>query len=301
MSYKRVNIEISNVCNLQCSFCPVVERDKQLMTPEAFVKLAEQLRGMVEEVCLHLMGEPLLHPQLAAIVEACEVNELPINLTTNGLLLQGERRELLLKPIVRQVNISLHSYEANFGMQGITPYYEKIARFLREAEARRPELYINLRLWDLADPAAESSANLWLRQKLEETYGLAIDSKAIDVRRRKNVKLSGRIYLHFDSRFTWPSPQLPVRAEQGFCHGLSQHFGVHADGTVVPCCLDKEATIPLGNIHQEPLADILQSPRASAMREGFARGELVEDLCRRCPFIERFDRKARRLGSLSKS
>jgi radical SAM protein with 4Fe4S-binding SPASM domain len=122
-----------------------------------------------------------------------------------------------------------------------------------------------------------------------------LDAATPDIRRKKSLRLTGRISLHFDSRFTWPSPQLPVRTQSGFCHGLSSHFGVLADGTVVPCCLDKEAALPLGNCNDTPLATILSGPRASAMREGFARGELVEDFCRRCPFVARFDRKARRI------
>src|SRR6478735_70421 len=290
-AYRRANVEISNICNLKCSFCPEVERQKQIMEPEAFDILAAQLAPLVDEVCLHLMGEPLNHPRFAEFITACARHELPVNLTTNGLLLTSARRELALHPTVRQVNISVHSFEANFGVRDVAPYMERVFQFTRQALAQRPDLYINLRLWDLTDPASLNDTNAAIRRHIEEEFQLDLSDLKIDVRRRKNLPLQGRIYLHFDSRFVWPSPQLPKRTTAGFCHGLSNHFGVHADGTVVPCCLDKEAVINLGNVGQQSLSSILQSPRAESMRQGFARGELREDLCQRCPFIDRFAAK----------
>ncbi len=295
-TYRRANIEISNICNLKCSFCPEVERQKYSMEPESFEGLAAQLAPIVDEVCLHLMGEPLNHPRFAEFVAACARHQLPVNLTTNGLLLSGERRTWALHPIVRQVNISVHSFEANFGVRDVGPYMERVFQFTRAALEQRPDLYINMRIWDLMDPATLNDTNAAIRQHIEEEFKVDLRAIKIDVRRRKNLPLQGRIYLHFDSRFVWPSPQLPLRGQEGFCHGLSNHFGVHADGTVVPCCLDKEAVINLGNIYQQSLNEILQSSRAESMRQGFARGELREDLCQRCPFIERFASKARKLA-----
>jgi len=299
--YRRAYIEISNVCNLQCSFCPEVERPKQVLSPEAFCRIADQLPGLVDEVCLHLMGEPLGHPQLAAIVTACAERNLPINLTTNGMLLHGARLDLVLLPIVRQLNISVHSFEANFGVKDVELYMQRVIRCCRAALASRPDLYINLRLWDLGEPTHLSSTNVAIRECLEREFAVDLVALKVDLRRRKNCALAGRIYLHFDSRFDWPSPQLPQRSTTGFCHALTGHFGIHADGTVVPCCLDKEARLALGNLQEAPLEKLLTGERATRMRAGFARGELVEDLCQKCTFVSRFDRKAKRLQNIAVS
>jgi radical SAM protein with 4Fe4S-binding SPASM domain len=296
-AYRRANVEISNICNLQCSFCPEVERQKQVMEPETFEPLAAQLATLVDEVCLHLMGEPLNHPRFAEFIASCAKHELPVNLTSNGLLLHGSRREWALHPTVRQLNISVHSFEANFGVRDVGAYMERVFQVTREALERRPDLYINLRLWDLTDPANLNATNAAIRQHIEQEFSVDLSQLKVDIRRRKNLPLAGRIYLHFDTRFTWPAPELPLRGTSGFCHGLSNHFGIHADGTVVPCCLDKEAVINLGNIGEQSLASILQSPRAESMRQGFARAELREDLCQRCPFIDRFASKARKLAA----
>jgi radical SAM protein with 4Fe4S-binding SPASM domain len=85
--------------------------------------------------------------------------------------------------------------------------------------------------------------------------------------------------------------QDPDQGEKGFCHALSQQIGIHADGTVVPCCLDKEAVIKLGNIFETPFEEILKSQRLLEMSKGFKNLQLKEELCRKCTYIKRFDGK----------
>jgi len=293
--FRRVYLEISNICNLQCPFCPEVERGKKVMAPDFFRMALTAVAPHTEEVCLHLMGEPLGHPHFAAIVAICSDLNTPVNVTTNGLLIVGERRRLLLSPIVRQVNISVHSFQANFRGKDVGLYMERIFEFTRQAETERPDLYINYRLWDLgsADLAGEAE-NVDVRRAIEDEFGVSFEALDVNPRRKKGYRLRGRVYVNLDSRFEWPSMSRPVRGETGTCHGLSGHIGIHADGTVVPCCLDKEAVINLGNIGEQSLPEILGSPRARAMREGFERNVLTEDLCRRCTFIKRFDRKVNR-------
>jgi MoaA/NifB/PqqE/SkfB family radical SAM enzyme len=288
--YRRINIEISNICNLQCNFCPEVRREKRIMDPGLFRKIIRQVAPLTDEVCLHLMGEPLGHPELAAFLGVCEEFKTPVNFTTNGTLLDPTRSAILLKPIVRQVNFSVQSFEANFAEQDVSRYLAKVFAFTRQALRERPDLYINYRLWDLADPVSLTEKNRQVREKIEREFGFAMPS-GIDLRKKKGYRIEGRLYLNFDSRFEWPSLEQPLRSSRGFCHGLSNHFGIHADGRVVPCCLDKEAVLELGDCAELPIQEILEGTRARSIREGFSRGELVEDLCRRCPFIARFDGK----------
>jgi radical SAM protein with 4Fe4S-binding SPASM domain len=287
--FSRIYVEISNVCNLKCSFCPEVERTKKVMSASAFAEVAQRIESATVEVCLHLMGEPLGHPELDRIVDICEQKQLPINLTTNGVLLSVARRDLLMRQVFRQVNISLHSFEANFGEQDCTPYLKKVFTFTREAFSRRPDLYINFRLWDLTDTKTLTEKNKLIRASIEKEFEFRFADLQIDLKRKKSHRIVNRLYLHFDSRFEWPEPTQELRSTVGTCHGLSHHIGIHADGTVVPCCLDKEARLSLGNIFDQRLEDIIASPRARRMREGFANRKLVEDLCQRCDYIKRFD------------
>jgi radical SAM protein with 4Fe4S-binding SPASM domain len=281
--FRRVNIEISNICNLQCSFCPEVHREKKVMSRALFEKVIQEVAPLTDEVCLHLMGEPLGHPELSSFVDICEHHGVPINLTTNGTLIDEVRTEILLRSVVRQVNFSVQSFEANFGGQDVSRYLNRIFSFTKRAFIER--------LWDLADPVSLTDKNRKIREKIEKEFSFSIEGLNIDLRRKKGYLIQGRLYLNFDSRFEWPSLSQPVRSDSGFCHGLSNHFGIHADGKVVPCCLDKEAVLDLGNCEDFSVLEILESERAKNIRNGFENRRLVEDLCRRCPFIERFDKK----------
>lgn len=291
---KRVYIEISNICNLQCSFCPVVERDKQVMPSLTFEEILQKVAPFAEEVCLHLMGEPLAHPEFPQILSLAQKYNVLLNLTTNGILIPKYESLILENPNVRQINFSLHSFKDNFRDKPIAPYLMDILSFSEHALEKRPDLYMNYRLWTLKENLDVTDDNREILELINHYFQTDIQEN-VDVSFRKNKKVQGRLYVHFDSRFTWPSPLLPKISETGTCQGVQSHLGIHADGTVVPCCLDKEAVIKLGNIKEESFSEIYLKERTQNMLNGFLRGELVEDMCQKCPFIQRFQNKAQRL------
>jgi radical SAM protein with 4Fe4S-binding SPASM domain len=206
---------------------------------------------------------------------------------TNGVLLRSGQGEILLGPAFRQVNFSLHSFPDNYGDRDPTDYLERIFSWTERAFQERPDLYVNYRLWNLAETKGAGTHNREILRRIEERFG-ALPELEIDVRTQKSRLVKNRLYLHFDTEFTWPSLDLPTLGTSGTCYGLSSHFGVLVDGTVVPCCLDKEGSIPLGNLEKQPLTEILASPKAQAMIRGFRERRLVESLCQRCQYIERF-------------
>ena len=285
--FTKVNIEISNICNLQCSFCPEVVRTKKLMSLDLFQNIIKQVAPLTEQVCFHLMGDPLVHPKLEEMVHICEEHEVKIFFVTNGLLMRDKQSELLLNPAFRQVNFSLHSFPDNFPDKDPTDYLNRIFSYTDKAMKQRPDLYINFRLWNLQDVSNTSQRNLDMLKRIEDHFQVQINAQ-VNVRNKKSVHLKNRLYLHFDTEFIWPSMDLPVLGTSGRCHGLSSHFGILADGRVVPCCLDKEAAITLGSVEEQPLIEILDSPRAKAILNGFKNKKLLEGLCQRCQYIERF-------------
>jgi len=286
--FQKVNIEISNICNLQCSFCPEVLRTKAIMAPSLFREVIRQVAPITRQVTLHLMGEPLVHPQLSELVTICHEEGVRIFFVSNGVLLREKEAALLLHPAFRQVNFSLHSFQDNFGEKDPTEYLERIFRFTENALAERPDLYLNYRLWNLGEVNGKRSSNLAVLEKIEERFGVKVP-RNWDLRLGKSFPIKRRLALHFDVEFIWPGSDLPIIGETGTCRGLSNHFGVLVDGTVVPCCLDKEGKIPLGKIPEQPINEILMSPRAQAIVAGFKARKLIEPLCQRCQYIERFN------------
>lgn len=293
MRFLRTYIEISNICNLQCSFCPEVEREKKVLSTENFRHILKQVLPYTEQICLHLMGEPLAHPEFKKILEICDEEGAVVHLTTNGTYLSKFGFETFFKArCLRQINFSLHSFKDNFPGQDMRPYLYDILQFSKEVLTVRPELYINYRLWNLADTTTTKQENQDIIDHVSEFFQMPVNER-VDVGLKKSKNITGRLYFHFDTRFSWPNYGDPERGEAGFCHALSQQIGIHADGTVVPCCLDKEAGIPLGNILENSFTSILETPRLVRMREGFKQHRLTEELCRKCTFIKRFDKKRR--------
>ncbi len=285
--FDKVNIEISNICNLQCSFCPEVIRSKKTMPLELFETITKQVAPLTSQVTYHLMGDPLVHGKIAEFLEISARHETPVFLVTNGVLLNEARARTLLHPILRQVNFSLHSFADNFPEKDPTEYLNRIFEYVDQAFEARPDLYINFRLWNLESPTRHPESNHLIRKMVENRFQAKLPT-VTDVRTQKSFRIRNRLYVHFDTEFIWPDPSLPKLGETGTCYGLRNHFGILVDGTVVPCCLDKEGRIPLGNIQERPLLEILEDPKALAIRNGFLNRKLIDPLCQRCNYVTRF-------------
>jgi radical SAM protein with 4Fe4S-binding SPASM domain len=285
--FRKIYVEIGNICNLQCSFCPEVDREKFRLSEEQLRRTLNQIKPHTDRACFHLMGEPTAHPLFARFVEVAAEIGVPLEITTNGTLLNPELEAALLSPIVHQVNFSLQSFLDNFPGKNIATYLGKILAFTERALEARPDLYLNYRLWNLQAGETEDSRNEEILRAVEEKFSLSINRR-VEPRLTKSKNLKGRLYLHYDTRFEWPHPVNPVVREKGTCQGTRTHVGIHADGTVVPCCLDKEARIPLGNVNRQSFQEVLGGARFQAIHQGFQKGQIAEDLCKRCKYAERF-------------
>lgn len=279
---KKAYLEITNVCNLNCIFCPGTRRKTGFLSPEHFRLYGEKLRPSTEYLYLHLMGEPLLHPQLAELLTLAGALRFRVVVTTNGTLLE-ERSDLLCSsPAVEKVSISVHSFEGNGERGELERYLNTCIRFTRQASATGKRCA--LRLWNLDGVSASgvNGQNGEILSALERTFPGPWKEG------RRGTTLAPGIFLEKGERFDWPDLTAPEENRPSFCYGLRDQVGVLWDGTVVPCCLDHEGDIPLGNLQEQTLEEILESPRARAIYNGFSQGQAVEELCRRCGFSRRF-------------
>lgn len=252
-----------------------------------FEAALKEVAPLAEIVCLHLLGEPLAHPRFSEILDVCEKYNTQIDLTTNGILIKRHGERIINSKCVRQVNFSLQAFKDNFPDRDLGQYLLPIFEFTKAAHEQRPELYINYRLWN---QQSNDSDNEEAFTKIELYFDITIN-RNIEVGVIKSKNIWNRLYLHFDSRFEWPSFSLPFLGTRGRCHGAVNHIGIHADGTVVPCCLDQKGAINLGNVREQSLGEILNSERFLKMRDGFLNGVLVEEFCQHCSFIKRFDKE----------
>ena len=248
------------------------------MTPAEFDLVLERLTGQVEYVYLHVMGEPLSHPQLAELLALAAARERKVCITTNGTLLARQTEALLAAPTLHKVSVSLHSFEGNDGAQERErEYLDAVWAFADRAATRG--VIVALRLWNEGGAETRNGAiEAFLHEKCPGEWPEP---------RGGSFRLRDNLYLERAKKFDWPDLSAQERGTQ-FCYGLRDQLGVLADGTAVPCCLDHEGDIALGNLFTQPLSEILQSERACALREGFSRRCPSEELCRRCGFAARF-------------
>lgn len=280
--YKKAYIEITNVCNKNCSFCAGTARTPLFMTTEQFSNVLTQVRPFTDYVYLHLMGEPLLHPNLAEFLELCADKHLRVNITTNGTLLKEKSEILLSAPALRKISISVHCFEEGTEAEQ-TAYYQQCITFAKAAAAQG--IFCELRLWNLGGNAADNEAFFAL---IKAEFGAAFNPAIMSgPSAPANYKLSEFLFLGLAHRFVWPAMDKPALNDRLFCYGLRDQFGVLADGTVVPCCLDHEGDISLGNLFETPLEEILQSQKVKALVDGFSKRKATEELCRRCGFAHK--------------
>lgn len=288
--FKKVYIEITSVCNLACTFCPQTERQAKFIKPDDFHHVLDQIKPHTDHIYLHVKGEPLLHPRIDELLDTSHRKGFKVNITTNGTLIAKNRDKLLLKPALRQMNFSLHSFDGHEGSSDKEGYLRNILSFAKEAVSQS-ELIVSLRLWNLDRDNAtnlERNRNRELLGMIEKEFNLdyRIEEKVVPGR---GVKLAERIFINQDHEFQWPSLSAPEDDGRGFCHALRTQAAVLVDGTVVPCCLDGEGVIKLGNIYETPFSEIIDSGRANRLFDGFTRGVAVEELCRKCGYRTKFN------------
>lgn len=276
MKLKKAYLEISNVCNLSCAFCPGTRREKRFMSQEEFDILAGRLRPYTDYLYFHLMGEPLLHPLLGGFLEKAHELGFKVMITTNGTLLDRRGELLLASPALHKLNISLQSFEANSGGQ-LGEYISSCASFAKRAAER--EKFVELRLWN---SKGLDSLNGEIEAMLREYFPQPWEKS------RGGLRLQDRVWLEPGEKFDWPDMNVEDLGDRLFCYGLRDQIGVLCDGTVVPCCLDHEGDIALGNLFETPLEAILSAKRARDIYEGFSRRQAVEPLCRKCGYARRF-------------
>lgn len=255
-----------------------------IMKAADFEHILKQVKPLAKEIYLHVMGEPLLNPYLEEILGLCELYDIKANITTNGTLLYKKSDILLGSKALRTVNISLHSIEGR--EEEFDKYIFDVFSFAERA-GEQDMFTCKLRIWNLNSDYENSYHSKRLIEEIENRFGLAF--KVTDSMKSINgIRLRRRIFLCQADRFEWPDLNGDIKNGRAFCLGLRNQFAVLCDGSVVPCCLDGEGKINLGNIFQKPLSDILNSERAIKIYNGFTNGRAVEELCRRCGYRSRF-------------
>lgn len=273
MRFKKIYIEITDSCNLNCSFCSNAKRSGHFMSIEQFTHILTQIKPFTDYLYLHVLGEPLLHPNLSELLKCAEQKGFYVNLTTNATLLPLHIKHI--EKHVRQVNMSLHA-----DLNGSFPDYLQDCLRCGDLLAEQG-IYISYRFWNHHQHQLDKNSEQMLKQIMKHYHVSEITSK--------QQKLADRRFLHLEEQFVWPSLEHSIISASGSCYGLRQQCAILCDGTVVPCCLDAKGACKLGNIYEEAFSKIINKQLAQDIVNGFQQHKVVAPLCQRCTYRMRFD------------
>lgn len=285
MRFNRIYVELTNICGLTCSFCPERSTKNHIMELDVFDSIVSQASHYTREIVCHVMGDPLVLSNLGDYLDIIESHGMRAMITTSGFYIPHYSPRTLLHPSIRQLNISLNSFNKNTTKLTLDEYLSPIFTLCEDKLSGYPEPFLNLRLWNMDDNGSENDFNSLVFEKLSEFFGIDVDYTK-DV---KGLRLAPKILLHFDDYFEWPSLSNPIYGD-GYCGGLDSHIAILSDGRVVPCCLDHQAIMELGNLQTQSLDEILSSHKACSIAQGFKQNRAVEELCQRCSYKSRFEK-----------
>ena len=281
--FKRIYIEITNICNLKCSFCPDSGRVPEFMDEELFIRILDEIKASSDYIYFHVKGEPLMHPQLGRLLDISYQKGFRVSLATNGTMIGKIGEKLLNKPALRQISFSLHSLEEETDRALIEKYLDDIFSFALEA-VKKTKTFIEFKLWNLN---RENELNRIVYEHMESRFNLKCKVSEM-MPTGKGIRILDRIFLSRGNEFLWPDLNSPENNPNGYCYGLKRQAAILVDGTVVPCCLDGKGIMKLGNIKESSFSDIISSERALRIIRGFSERKAVEEMCRKCTYRDRF-------------
>ena len=268
--FKRIYIEITNSCNLNCIFCSKNNRHPRMMSRTEFSYVLDQIKPLTEHIYLHVQGEPFMHPDLLDFLDDSYKHGLKVHLVTNGTLLSKINYRIYSHPALVQLSISIHSAQMKIDDDN----YIILKQIISSVENSHLSLF--LRLWTYNDI------------ELTDLIDSLIDSKI--VYEGKRIKVKKNLYIDLDKEFVWPNINHPIQSINGTCHAGSIMLAILSNGEITPCCLDSDGLLSIGNIFEETLNDCISKPRFTNLVNGFKKRQCVETLCQKCTYRLRFNK-----------
>ncbi|QOG13285.1 radical SAM protein [Arcobacter sp. FWKO B] len=284
MKFNHIYIELTTICGLNCFFCPPTNRKSHIMSLEMFDNISLEVKDFTDEIYLHIVGDPMVLSNLSEYIQIASKYDLKVNITTSGFYMDKTKYEILCAKNIKQINFSLNSFNANETNITFETYMDNILNFCIYKQSSPNNMFINLRLWNEDESKSASKYNERVFQKLKSFFGL----ERIDISGKK-ARVSNKVLLSFDEYFEWPNLNNTYYEPNGYCLGLKSHIAISSNGIVVPCCLDKDEVIVLGDLKKEKLKDILQNKKANDIINGFKKNTAVEELCKKCSYKSRFN------------
>lgn len=265
---KRVYLEITNSCNLDCPFCSY-EKGHRFLTLKEIEDTIVQIKPFCNYIYLHILGEPLLHPDFESILQLLDKYDFNLQLVSNGTLLT-KYPDIFTHPCLRKLSISMH---ANADKD------QEFFAMINKLIAIKNRKILELRFYDY------QNLNLNLKNYLEnllERYEITLDNKT------NSYKIDENTYIYFQDLFNWPSLDNSFISDTGTCRAARDMIAITSDLKVTICCLDPNAYNYIGDLRKESLKAILNSDKYKQYISDMQNHKLKSALCQRCSYRLRF-------------
>lgn len=267
---KRVYLEITNSCNLNCPFC-TNDKGNGFLTLQEIDDYLNQIKPFCNYIYLHILGEPTLHSNFNEILDLLDKKAFSLQLVTNGTLLH-KYPNILTHKCLRKLSISIHSIN-NIDIDD--KYFETINKLIHE----NTNSYIELRFYDKEN----------LDTKLKDYLNYLKHEFSFEITPKLNsYKLKQNTYVYFEELFKWPNINDPYLSDIGTCHGAIDMIAINSNSDVTICCLDPKAINSIGNLKKQTLNDILDSDVYKQYVLDFKDHKLTSKLCQKCSYRLRF-------------
>lgn len=270
---KRIYLEITNACNLNCPFC-TNSKGNSFLSYEDIKSHLTEIKAVCNYIYLHILGEPLLHPHFNDILNLLDEMDFNLQLVTNGTLLY-KYPDLLDHKCLRKLSVSIHSVNN-------IPVNDSYFTTLESLISSNINKTIELRFYDREslDEKIQSFLN-----KLHQTY------KVTDTSKKDSYKLKENVYIYFQELFRWPDINDEVISYVGTCHGGTDMLAINSNSDVTLCCLDPYAHNYLGNLKENSLKEIMSSEKYLNIISNLKNRKITTELCSKCSYRLRFDKK----------
>lgn len=283
MKFNKVYIEITNICGLECSFCPTKTLQNTTMDLSFFESILTQVTHYTKTITFHIFGDPLVLSNLVEYLNLAHKYNLKVELVTTGYYLHNFDLDIFLHPAIKQINFSLNSFDKNNMDMSLEQYLKPMIDLSKLKIIKNKNMFINFRLWNLSEKNELNNFNNKIYKLLSEAFKVDLSN----INSTKPIRLDNKVLINFDYYFSWPTLN-STHYSHASCYGLKSHFGILSSGVVVPCCLDSFGIINLGNLHLTSLKEILNSKRTQNIIKGFKNNTAIEELCQKCSFKDRF-------------
>lgn len=270
---KRIYLEITDACNLNCPFC-TNKKGHSFLSFQEIERYVKEIKEITPYIYLHVLGEPLLHPDFSKILDLLDKEEMQLQLVTNGTLLSNYP-DLLTHSCLRKLSISLHSVN---DLKIDDSYFTNINRLI---DAKR-NCTLELRFYNPSELKPHLLAYL---HELKEIFNPKETTKS------GSLFLKEKTYIYFEDFFHWPMINDPFISDYGQCLGGKSMLAILHNGDVTLCCLDPKGHNTIGNLNEKSLKQILASDLYRNYLKELQDNHLIFKLCKNCSYRKRFDER----------